>query len=340
MPLYEFDNVTHYYNGRKVLRIPRWQVEADTLTGIAGPNGSGKSTLLSILGFVQKPSRGVIRFQGRPAEPFGETVRGKAALLPQSSFLLKRSVYRNIAYGLRMQPKVRKGHERIQSAMEMVGLDPDIFSRRPWYALSGGEARRVSLAARLVLRPQVLLMDEPTASVDVDSALKIKEAALYARRQWGTTLIIASHDTSWLADISDHTIHLFRGTILGNGKQTLISGPWRSNGEGSLSRDLSGGQSFEAKGAPEDMKSAVAAIEAQNVYLYRTPEKIPPGQHHLEGLLLRLNFEQSTGRTSAAVRVGGVVFDAYLPEDELAPFPYIPGGRIWMGYDPRAVVWY
>lgn len=340
MSLYELYNISHAYNGRPVLDIDRWEVPADTVTGIVGPNGSGKSTLLSLLGFIVKPTQGKILFNGRPAEPFFESVRAKVAMLTQDSFLLKRSVYNNVAYGLRIKKHLHKELHRVTNALEMVGLDPGVFSRRPWFALSGGETRRVALAARLALKPQVLLMDEPTTSVDAASAQMIKEAALHARRQWGTTLIISSHDSEWLSDISDHITHLFRGRILGNGKQTLIFGPWMVRNKNVWVKKLTADQFFQAYGVPCDQKTAVAAIEAKHMSLYTTASQIPPGGHHLKGLLSCLSYEQSIGRTSASVQVGSVVFNVYLEHMQATAGQFSPGQDVWVVYDPRAVVWY
>ena len=95
----------------------------------------------------------------------------------------------------------------------MVGLPPDKFSRRKWFELSGGEAQRVALAARLVLRPEVLLLDEPTSSVDVASAQRMHEAVLEAKNSWKTTLVIASHDQTWLHGVCDTYVDLTPTTL-------------------------------------------------------------------------------------------------------------------------------
>jgi tungstate transport system ATP-binding protein len=340
MPLYEIKNIVHAYNGRPVLNIDHWQIEAHTVTGVVGPNGSGKSTLLTMLGFVGAPSQGEIRFNGRPAEPFSEAVRGRVTVLPQETFLLKRSVYANVAYGLKMARVRGDLRGRVQAAMALVGLDAPTFGRRPWYALSGGEARRVALAARLALEPQVLLMDEPTVSVDVASAQMIKEAALYARRQWGTTLVISSHDDEWLADICDDMLYLFRGRILGRGPQSLIFGPWQAHADGWVAKSLSGDQYFLAPRPSEELNEAVAAIAAEQLDLCQGAEAPADGRHGLEGLLLHLNYEQTSHRTSIAVRVGRTVFKAYLSQAGPPVPPLVPGQKVRLAYDPRQVKWY
>ena len=84
----------------------------------------------------------------------------------------------------------------------------------------------MALAARLILKPEVLLMDEPTASIDALSAQLIKDAVLKARRDWGTTLIVASHDWQWLYGICDTVFHLLKGRFLGTGRENVLFGPW------------------------------------------------------------------------------------------------------------------
>ncbi len=340
MPLYEFKDITHHYDGRTVLNIEQWQVDAHSVTGVVGPNGSGKSTLLALMGFVAAPTGGEIRFNGQPVGPFAEIVRGKVTLLPQESFLLKRSIYRNIAYGLKMRRMRGEIRGRVHAAMSMVGLDPDVFAHRPWYALSGGEARRVALAARLALQPHVLLMDEPTVSVDAASAQMIKEAALHARQQWGTTLVISSHDAEWLADICDDMLHLFRGSILGNGKQTMIFGPWQRDTGNFAVKALSEDQRFMAARAPRDLDTAVAAIAAGQLALFRLDQQVPDNLYCLEGLLMRLNYEQTTRRTSAAVLVGRTVLTAYLRQGTLPLSVLGPGQKVRLAYDPETIRWF
>ena len=339
MLLYELDNVVQSYNGRTVLDLDHWSVEAHTVTGVAGPNGSGKSTLLAVMGFIITPTAGQIRFDGRPAEPFGDAVRGKVVLLPQESYLLKRSVFRNVAYGLELAG-IRDGlPNRVHAAMTMVGMNPETFGHRPWYALSGGETRRVALAARLALEPRVLLMDEPTAGVDVASAQLIREAALHARRQWGTTLVVTSHDADWLADICDDMLHLFRGRSLGKGQKTMIFGPWQARPGNMVSRALTDDQEFLAAGTPDNLDSAVATVRARQLGLLPASHPVPPDCHCLEGLLLRLSYEQITHHTSVAVLVGRTVLTAYLYEGSLET-GFAPGQMVRIAYSPQAVEWH
>jgi tungstate transport system ATP-binding protein len=169
-PIYQIEKLAHGYNGRPVLQLDAFSIEKAAILGLVGPNGSGKSTLLKLLAFVDRPTRGQVRFKGKPEAPFSDGVRFQVTLLTQEPYLLKRSVFDNVAYGLRIRNGREDFRPQVAEALAMVGLDPDTFMHRPWNELSGGEAQRVALAARLALRPEVLLLDEPTASVDGASA--------------------------------------------------------------------------------------------------------------------------------------------------------------------------
>lgn len=337
--LYQLHRIEHRYNGRPVLTIGQLEIPANTVTGMAGPNGSGKSTLLRLLGFVERPSRGQIRFDDQKADLYSAGLRTQVTLLPQQSYLLKRSVYKNIAYGLHLRNDRRNEPERVHQALRWVGLDASRFSERPWFALSGGEARRVALAARLVLRPRVILLDEPTTSVDAASAHMIKESILRARQEWDTTLIISSHDMEWLSDISDRMVHIFRGHLMRGGQPTVIFGPWEKGRDGKAYKIITEGERFEAASPPDNLHEAVAAIDAGSMRLYAEDDPIPDGLRRLKGRLARLSLEKASGRIGATVAAGGQTFHISIPIGNAIARPWTPGQNVWIGYDPEAVRW-
>ncbi len=213
--LLQIDNVRQVYSGRTVLDINHLDIAPGEIVGLTGPNGAGKSVLLRLLAFLEGPAHGTVKFLGEPAPITPNAVHRQITLMVQEPYLLKRSVFANVAYGL----KVRRESNipaRVFDALLKVGLPPETFARRHWFELSGGETQRVALAARLVLKPKVLLMDEPTASLDSSSATLIRQAALDARNVNGTSLVIASHDLPWLNGISDRTFHLECGKVVDN----------------------------------------------------------------------------------------------------------------------------
>jgi len=211
-PLIKLDKIRQRYAGRVVLNVDDFEIDQGTINGLAGPNGSGKSTLLRMLAFLESPFEGTLHYLGQPTSAKFNSVHRQVSLLVQEPYLLKRTVYANVAYGL----KIRKKNDiptKVDRALEIVGLDPEAFRKRHWFELSGGEAQRVALAARLALKPRLLLMDEPTASLDEKSATLIRKAALSARDEYGATLVVASHDMPWLNAVSDQVIHLEKGRI-------------------------------------------------------------------------------------------------------------------------------
>lgn len=211
--MYELTDVRQRYGARDALHIDALSVAPRSIVGVAGPNGSGKSTLLRILAFLERPVSGAVRFDGADVTQAHNGVRRRVTLLTQEPYLLKRSVAGNVGYGLKVRGEALD-EGRIAEALHMVGLAPESFARRPWRELSGGEAQRVALAARLILRPRVLLLDEPTASLDEESAERIKAAAKAAREEWGATVVIVSHDMDWLTSVSDTIVRMREGRLV------------------------------------------------------------------------------------------------------------------------------
>ncbi len=191
--LYEIKNLTRRYGERTALRLPELTVRRGEALALTGPNGSGKSTLLRTLAFLEEPDEGTVIFHGTPNVP----PRLEVTLLLQEPYLLKRSVFENVVFGLRARG-LRDGlAERARAALAAVGFESDDLLHRDWRELSGGEKQRVALAARLVLKPRALLLDEPTSSVDAESAKAIHRAVTSALAE-GSAVIAASHDRVWL----------------------------------------------------------------------------------------------------------------------------------------------
>lgn len=209
---YVLDGVKQAYGGRTVLDVDSLAIAPKSIVGLTGHNGSGKSTLLYILGFLEEPVQGKVFFEGEICSGRQNGIRHKVTLLPQEPYLLKRSVQANVAYGLKVRGRANSSYQ-VHEALDMVGLPPKSFANRSWHQLSGGETQRVALAARLVLRPKVLLMDEPTANLDAESAERTKEASLAARKDWGTTLVVVSHDMAWLRSVCDDIVTLVDGRL-------------------------------------------------------------------------------------------------------------------------------
>jgi tungstate transport system ATP-binding protein len=336
-PVFEIHALKHTYAHRPVLDIDRLSIAGGAITGLVGPNGSGKSTLLRMLGCIERPAEGRILYNGQTIGPFCEAARFRITLLPQEPFLMKRSVFNNVCYGLKLRGAKDHLADRVGQALALVGLSADRFAARPWYALSGGEAQRVALAARLVLKPKVLLLDEPTASVDAPSAQLIKEASLRAMEEWGTTIVVASHDLQWLYDVCDEVLHLFRGQVLGTRYETIVFGPWDDMGDGHFVKPLAQGSPLIVSAPPHSDAAASIRFFAFDEERQETPSGSK--DHCVRGTIRRLSLERSTGKIIATVVAGDLTLNVPLTEQHLRDGRLFPGKTLDAGYRIDQITW-
>ncbi len=337
-PIYQIDKLAHYYNGLPVLKLDTFSVEKAAILGLVGPNGSGKSTLLKLLAFVDRPTQGQIRFNGKPEVPFSDEVRFQVTLLTQEPYLLKRSVFDNIAYGLRIRHGRKDFRSQVADALSMVGLEPDTFTHRKWNELSGGEAQRVALAARLTLRPEVLLLDEPTASVDGASAQMIREAALNARKEWGTTLVIASHDREWLHAVCDDVVHLFRGRPLGSSAVNIVYGPWEKGADGVWGKRLSDGQRLVVPTPPS--ADAVLTVPPEAITL-GSESVFHNDPRCIRGTIAGLNLKTKTKTPSliATTRFSGINLSVQIDPGQAEKQGIYPGRQVAARLSEADMAW-
>lgn len=190
-PIYRISNLKQIYAGRTVLDIERLDIEPGEILGLVGPSGAGKSTLLRLLNFLEPPSQGQITFRQMPLNGKVDIgVRRQVTTVFQRPVLLHTSVRANVAYGLGLRGERGKG--RVEEMLARVGLEQ--LAHIPATKLSGGEMQRVALARALVIFPQVLLLDEPTANLDPYNVGLIEEIVREENRMRGTTVIVVTHN--------------------------------------------------------------------------------------------------------------------------------------------------
>ena len=212
-PIYTLQDVAHIYEEQPVLDIDQLSVFASEILALVGPSGAGKSTLLRLLAFLESPSRGELCYKGRRAlmdEWPDLNVRRQVTMVFQRPLLLHRSVWDNVAYGLRLRGQ--KDKERVAAALEQVGLIH--LAYRDASKLSGGEAQRVALARALVIRPQVLLLDEPTANLDPYNIKLIEEIVTQANQKQGVTVIIVTHNIFQARRLAHRAALLLNGRVV------------------------------------------------------------------------------------------------------------------------------
>jgi tungstate transport system ATP-binding protein len=212
--LYRLTGVEKAYDGRSVLQVEQLAIPEGEIFALVGPSGAGKSTLLRLLNFLEPPSRGAVIYRGRSfntTSTIPVAVRRRVTTVFQRPILLQRSVWDNVAYGLRLRGRARR-QERIESALEQVGLAH--LAHQNARTLSGGEAQRVALARAMVLEPDVLLLDEPTANLDPYNVGLIEEIVCNLNEKAGTTLVLVTHNIFQARRLAHRVALLLEGEVV------------------------------------------------------------------------------------------------------------------------------
>jgi len=209
--LYRLTAVKKIYGDRVALNIASLTVEGGEILAIVGPSGAGKSTLLRLLNFLEPPSSGQLWFAGEaaPVQP-PLTLLRRVTTVFQRPLLLNRSVRGNVAYGLQLRGE--RGEGQVEAALNRVGLTD--FADRPARALSGGEMQRVALARALVLNPDVLLLDEPTANLDPYNVGLIETIVRNQNETQQTTVVMVTHNIFQARRLAHRTGLLLNGELV------------------------------------------------------------------------------------------------------------------------------
>ena len=202
-------NIRHCYASRCVLDIPALKIAQGERIALIGPNGSGKSTLLRLLTGTLQPTAGTVSLEGLG--------RDDVAYLPQKPYAFDRSVEQNILLALDHLPERERLAKR---ALERVGLLH--MKKARGNRLSGGELQRMALA-RVIARPHtLLLLDEPTASADIQAIDQMERALQDYCTKTNCTLIFSSHAPSQAQRLSTRTLALSEGKIAEDGETARV----------------------------------------------------------------------------------------------------------------------
>lgn len=211
----------HYQQGRNVVRA----VDGVTLcipggqfVSVVGRSGSGKTTLLDLIGLLLRPTAGTVIIDGADTAGLGEgqraNLRGQKIgfIFQEYNLLPSLNVLENVLLPLRYtRSRVEAPRRRALELIELVGLG-DRVARRP-HELSGGEQQRVAIARALINRPQIILADEPTGSVDTETAGELVGLLRRLNREEGVTLVVVTHDLE-LAEQADRVVRLKDGRVI------------------------------------------------------------------------------------------------------------------------------
>lgn len=202
------------YNGNRVLKDCSWAFDKAGIYVLTGANGCGKSTFLRICALLEKPDRGTINyFEGAHEVSDGITLMRRITLVLPKAGLFNTSVYRNVFYGLRVRGiSGKEATGRIEGILEFVGLSHKKDQNA--LTLSSGESQRIAIARALVIDPEVLFLDEPTASIDEKNISIIEEIILQLRQRGRTTVIMTTHDRPQAERLGDRVLLLEKGRIV------------------------------------------------------------------------------------------------------------------------------
>jgi tungstate transport system ATP-binding protein len=201
------------YGEHTALRVDDLDIESGEVVAIIGPNGSGKSTLLRVIGFLQRPTQGSVRFCGDNGPTRNSLeLRRRIATVFQEPLLLNASVYQNAALGLKLRGMDAEGiKRRLTPWLERLGIAH--LGAQSARTLSGGEAQRTSLARAFALSPELLLLDEPFAALDPATRATLLADFQHILRESGVTTVFVTHDRNEAFALGERVGVLIEGRI-------------------------------------------------------------------------------------------------------------------------------
>ena len=214
----EVNSISFRYHEDWVLQDVSFRVEKGEFVGVIGPNGSGKTTLLKILYRLLSPQKGEILFDLVPMRKMDRNDIAKriAVVAQETQLLFPFSVLETVLMGRspylgHLMFESEKDLEIAKKAMEWTKIFP--FSERPMDELSGGERKRVFIARALAQEPEVILLDEPTANLDIHHQIDFLDLILTLNRERGLTMVMASHDMNIASEFCDRLILIQDGRV-------------------------------------------------------------------------------------------------------------------------------
>ena len=236
-PLLEFENVTKAYGGGMLARRPPVPVLRDfslslpvdrpLLVTMAGESGSGKTTAARLALGLLAPTTGSIRYQGvdlrRMSRAEGRTFRREVQAIFQDPYEVYNPFYKvDHVFDLLLShfpiaPTGREGRRVVEEALTVVGLDPARILGRYPHQLSGGQRQRIMVARAFLLKPRLIVADEPVSMVDASLRAVILDSMLKLRDEFGISFLYITHDLSTAYEVSDEIVVLYRGQVVERG---------------------------------------------------------------------------------------------------------------------------
>ncbi|MEX0718265.1 MAG: ATP-binding cassette domain-containing protein [Planctomycetaceae bacterium] len=213
-PLFQLRDVRRQYGETLAVDVDEFAVRPGETLCLLGPTGAGKSTLLRLLAGIERPTSGEIRFREAAfdAETLPLVVRRRITLVFQRPALLTDTVRANVEYGLRVRHGRRQLRAAVDRVLERLGLSR--FATQAAQTLSGGQIQLVALARALVLEPEVLLLDEPTAHLDPAHVALVERVIREEFRQRSVSIVWATHNLFQARRVAQRVALLLSGRLV------------------------------------------------------------------------------------------------------------------------------
>lgn len=213
-PIYQIEQLDHYYGKRRVLKMDSLQIKRGEILALVGPSGAGKSTLLRLLAMIEAPTNGVVGFYLDKKYTYHDIpieAKRQLAMVFQRPALLSRSVSANIAYGLKLRGQ-RAYNRQVNQMLASLSM-AHLADAKP-RTLSGGEMQRVSIARAMILKPQVLILDEPTSNLDPHNIRIIEQFLREQHTHNETTIVIVTHNIFQAKRLADRVGLIYDGQLI------------------------------------------------------------------------------------------------------------------------------
>jgi len=324
--LYKLKNLKKTYDQRTVLDLDRLCLERNRILALLGPNGAGKTTLLEILAFLARPNAGDIWFDSEKVNfTHGNlmALRKKVVLVQQQPILFSTTVSKNVEFPLKIRNTPKAKRERIVGELlSLVGME--MFRHAIAHKLSGGETQRVAIARALACSPEVILMDEPTASVDVENQITIERIIREINREKRISVIFTTHNLIQASRLADETVFLYEGRVAQSIYENIFSGRIEDGGKRGNYCVIQNG--LKLRVPPRKVGPIRVSIDPSALRVSQGRGD-PSQDNTFKGTLTQLSSEQ--GRVRALVDVG-IPLSVLIPKEKFKDLQLGVGEEVWL----------
>ena len=338
-PVVAVEDLRFAYDTTEVLAVDTLEVHRGDVAVLTGHNGSGKTTLLKVINGLFTATAGVVRLWGEPTDGARgrSLMRSRSVLVHQKPYLFHESVAANIRYVVKLrEPDAADIDERIEASLAAVRLDG--FADRRANGLSGGEKQRVAIARALAVRPELLLLDEPTSNIDPESIRAI-ESALREVNRAGTTILMTTHNLATAYRLASRVFPMAGGRIREDRNNVF---------HGSVDRTDEYFTYFAVRGsgtgagdtaalirAPAQNEPAEAAVVPMDDLIISREQFESSAQNHFAGRVAAV--QPYAGGRRVNIDCEGTVFSALVTEYAIEQLNVEPGIKLHLAFKASAV---